>query len=214
MTSTPRHQPRTTQPAPLGLSHPSRTFITWTWSSQSPRRSRRRSGLLPIGTRRGDRPSIRSTAARNGVTSSPNGHVPSAGPRATGRTTPVAPACTAPTLAASGRTGGAVERSSRPAPMPTPPPVRARTREGLHALRSDGDLVAGRRDSTGRQVTACGAFARSARDRPSFAWHTDFIAGGPSSCRTCAAVLHVEPTPVATMLERALRYAAERRAAR
>ena len=93
-------------------------------------------------------------------------------------------------------------------------PVRARTREGLHALRSDGDLVAGRRDSTGRQVTACGAFARSARDRPSFAWHTDFIAGGPSSCRTCAAVLHVEPTPVATMLERALRYAAERRAAR
>ena len=80
--------------------------------------------------------------------------------------------------------------------------------------RSDGDLVAGRRDSTGRQVTACGSFARSARDRPSFAWHTDFVAGGPSSCRTCAAVLHVEPTPVATMLERALRYAAERRAAR
>jgi hypothetical protein len=95
----------------------------------------------------------------------------------------------------------------------TATPVRARTRDGLHALRSYGDLVAGRRDSTGRQVTACGAFARSTRDRPSFAWHTDFIAGGPSSCRTCATVLHVEPTPVATMLERALRYAAERRTA-
>ena len=71
--------------------------------------------------------------------------------------------------------------------------------------------MAGRRDSTGRQVTACGAFARSTRDRPSLAWHTDFIAGGPSSCRTCAAVLHVEPIPVSTMLERALRYAADRR---
>ena len=93
-------------------------------------------------------------------------------------------------------------------------PVRARTRDGLHALRSDGDLVAGRRDSTGRQVTACGAFARSTRDRPSSAWHTDFIAGGPWSCRTCAAVLQVEPIPVATMLERALRYAADRRIVR
>jgi len=93
-------------------------------------------------------------------------------------------------------------------------PVRARTRDGLHALRSEGDLVAGRRDSTGRQVTACGAFARSTRDRPSFAWHTEFIAGGPWSCRTCAAVLHVEPTPVATMLERALRYAAQRKGVR
>lgn len=100
-----------------------------------------------------------------------------------------------------------------PAPA-TAAPVRARTRDGLHALRSDGDLVAGRRDSTGRQVTACGSFARSTRDRPSFAWHTDFIAGGPSSCRTCAAVLHVEPTPVATMLERALRYAAQRKGVR
>lgn len=96
----------------------------------------------------------------------------------------------------------------------TPTPVRARTRDGLHALRSGGDLVAGRRDSTGRQVTACGAFARSTRDRPSLAWHTDFVAGGPSSCRTCAAVLHVEPIPVATMLERALRYAADRRTVR
>ena len=92
-----------------------------------------------------------------------------------------------------------------------PAPVRARTRDRLHALRSDGDLVAGRRDSTGRQVTACGAFARSTRDRPSMAWHTDFIAGGPSSCRTCAAVLHVEAIPVSTMLERALWYAADRR---
>jgi hypothetical protein len=43
------------------------------------------------------------------------------------------------------------------------------------------------------------------------AWHTDFIAGGPSSCRTCAAVLDVEPIPVSTMLERALRHAADRR---
>ena len=49
-------------------------------------------------------------------------------------------------------------RSLVPAPA-TAAPVRARTRDGLHALRSDGDLVAGRRDSTGRQVTACGSFA-------------------------------------------------------
>jgi len=111
------------------------------------------------------------------------------------------------------RTVGAVAdvSAATAALEPASAPVRARTRDRLHALRSDGDLVAGRRDSTGRQVTACGAFARSMRDRPSLAWHTDFIAGGPSSCRTCAAVLHVEPIPVSTMLERALRYAADRR---
>lgn len=92
-----------------------------------------------------------------------------------------------------------------------PAPERASTRDRSHALRSAGDLVAGRRDSTGRQITACGAFGRAARDRPSSSWHTDFVADTPWSCRTCAAVLGVESIPVETMLERALAHAAARR---
>lgn len=100
--------------------------------------------------------------------------------------------------------GGRRPASARPA-------VRARTRERLHALRSPGDLLAARRDSTGRQVTACGTFGRSASDHPDITWHTEFVAGGPRSCRTCANVLGIEPVPVATMLERALAHRSARR---
>ena len=115
-----RHQPHDTRPRTLP-SGPARTVAPLAYvHAHGPgvRDHHGAAGAGRVGRRSGrgarDRPSIRSTSARNGVTSSPNGHVPSAGPRATGRTTPVAPACTAPTPAASGRTGGAVERSSRP----------------------------------------------------------------------------------------------------
>ena len=214
-----RHRPRT-----LAVERRSETVVplayvraTWTWSSRSARRSPRRSGRSPIGARR-----LRPTAnpvylrADNGVTSSPNGHVPSAGPRATGRTTPgrARVYCTNACRQRAYRWRRQAIVPSDGGASATAAPVRARTRDGLHALRSDGDLVAGRRDSTGRQVTACGAFARSARDRPSFAWHTDFIAGGPSSCRTCAAVLHVEPTPVADDARTGAAVRRERRGAR
>ena len=105
---------------PRGLSHPSRTFGPWTWNSRSARRNRRPPGLSGIGARGRDRPAIQSTCVRNGATSSPNGHVRYAARRAIARITRGGPASTARTPAASGRIGGAVERSSRPAPA-TPP---------------------------------------------------------------------------------------------
>jgi hypothetical protein len=71
--------------------------------------------------------------------------------------------------------------------------------------------VGERRDSTGRQITACGSFGRAVRDRPTNTWHTDFVAGMPWSCRTCAQVLGVPEIPVPVMLERALAHAAAAR---
>ena len=196
------------------MSHPPRTFVPWTWNSRSARPNRRPSGLLRIGMMGRDRPAIRSTCARNGATSSPNGHARSAARRAIARITRGEPACTAPTPAASGRTGGADGRSSRPAPAT--PPHRSAPGPATACTPSAPTATWWPDAATRRGVRSPRAerSPRSTRDRPSSAWHTDFIAGGPWSCRTCAAVLHVEPIPVATMLERALRYAVDRRIVR
>jgi hypothetical protein len=90
-------------------------------------------------------------------------------------------------------------------------PARARTRDRSHALRSTPDLASGRRDSTGRQITACGSFGRAAADRSQHTWHNDFVAGTPWSCRSCTKVLGVLEVPIADMIERALEHVAAKR---
>ena len=81
------------------------------------------------------------------------------------------------------------------------PPERARTRDKIHALRSDLDLVSQLTNETPgwptRRVTACGAFAMAARDRPRSWTHTKFFARSTSKdarqldtdvCATCASL--------------------------
>lgn len=85
------------------------------------------------------------------------------------------------------------------------PPERARTRDKTHALRSDHDLVSPLALQTPgwprRRVTACGAFAIAARDRPRGWTHTKFFARSAWNdtrqldadvCATCAG-LHRAP---------------------
>ena len=200
--------------ASLGLSHPSRTFITWTWSSRSPRRSRRRSGLV-ADRHETLRPTVDPglTSARDGATSSAEWACPVCG-TSCNRTYHSGRARVYCTNACRQRAyrwrRPSVRSGLRPHNRRTGPRQDPRRPARPPLRRRPGGRPARLHGPPGHRVRA---FARSTRDRPSFAWHTDFIAGGPSSCRTCAAVLHVEPTPVATMLERALRYAAERRAA-
>ncbi len=66
----------------------------------------------------------------------------------------------------------------------TAPLHRATSRERSHAVREPDALVGGRRDTTGRAVTLCGAFARPARPRPH--GHVRFVSDVPWSCRSCA----------------------------
>lgn len=79
-------------------------------------------------------------------------------------------------------------RASRERLSPPRRPGRSATRDGVHAERHPADPVGFRRSSSGRQVTACGAFARRASDTPERFAHTTFIPG-EDSCRRCCDLL-------------------------
>lgn len=67
-----------------------------------------------------------------------------------------------------------------------PRPTRATSRDRVHAIREYADVSSGRRDSTGRGITACGTFARMSIDTPARFGHLRFVAfGGPASPTTC-----------------------------
>jgi len=70
-----------------------------------------------------------------------------------------------------------------------PRPDRAATYDRAHAIRPFHDLSSRRRDSIGRGVTACGAFARMSIDTPDRFAHCRFVAAEPikpTTCRRCA----------------------------
>jgi hypothetical protein len=92
-------------------------------------------------------------------------------------------------------------------------PERARTRDRSHALRPAYDFIAGRRDTAGRQITACGTFGKADGDRAGSFWHTEFMTGGPWSCTSCARLLRVPDIPIEDVVERALAHAARTRVA-
>jgi hypothetical protein len=78
-----------------------------------------------------------------------------------------------------------------------PRPQRAQTRDGVHAIRETVDLSTGRRDSVGRGITMCGAFARMSIDTPHRFGHTRFlVTDAPSSGRTCTRCVQLSGSPV------------------
>lgn len=78
-----------------------------------------------------------------------------------------------------------------------PRPRRAQTRDGVHAIRETTDRSTGRRDSIGRGVTMCGAFASMSIDTPRRHSHQRFLAtAGPSSGRTCQRCVELSSSPV------------------
>lgn len=87
----------------------------------------------------------------------------------------------------------------RVVPMSTrrhPRPIRATTSARIHAMREFGDVVSGHRDSSGRGVTACGAFALVASDRPERFGHVRFVGADPqnaTTCRTCSLLSGAPP---------------------
>ena len=70
---------------------------------------------------------------------------------------------------------------------------RATSRERSHAVREPDVLVGGRRDTSGRAVTLCGAFARPARPRAR--GHVRFVSDVPWSCRSCTLLGGLNPAP-------------------
>ncbi len=83
-----------------------------------------------------------------------------------------------------------VTRAARPMPLRRDPrPLRATTRDRVHAVREYRDVLSGRRDSQTRGVTACGAFARIAADTPERFGHVRFLATrnprNTTTCRRC-----------------------------
>jgi hypothetical protein len=81
------------------------------------------------------------------------------------------------------------ERSS-PWRSPTSDLVRGHTHDRSHAVRPAPDLVSGQRDTRGREITLCGAFARPA-SRPRWT-HTQFVQDVPWACRSCASLAPTE----------------------
>lgn len=73
-----------------------------------------------------------------------------------------------------------------------PRPTRAATRDRVHAVRECRDVLSGRRDSIGRGVTACGAFARLSIDTPERFGHVRFLPArhhrNATTCRRCEAL--------------------------
>ena len=80
-----------------------------------------------------------------------------------------------------------------------PRPVRATTRDRVHAIREYPDVSSGRRDSIGRGITACGAFGRMSIDTPARFGHLRFASTegipNPSRCRSCEQLSGIEPQP-------------------
>ena len=83
-----------------------------------------------------------------------------------------------------------ISRRERPmAAHRDPRPTRATTRDRVHAVREFRDVLSGRRDSTKRGISACGAFARMAIDTPERFGHVRFLATddarNTTTCRRC-----------------------------
>ena len=70
---------------------------------------------------------------------------------------------------------------------------RASSRERSHAVREPDALVGGRRDTSGRAITLCGAFARPARPRAR--GHVRFVSDVPWSCRSCTLLGGLNSVP-------------------
>ena len=81
-----------------------------------------------------------------------------------------------------------------------PRPTRATTRDRVHAVREYRDVLSGRRDSTRRGVTACGAFARVATDTPERFGHVRFLPHDnprdTTTCRRCQQLTGTTPEPI------------------
>ena len=77
-----------------------------------------------------------------------------------------------------------------------PRPIRATTRDRVHAIREYSDVSSGRRDSIGRGVTACGAFGRMSIDTPTRFGHLRFVSTegipSPNRCRRCEQLSGIE----------------------
>jgi hypothetical protein len=97
--------------------------------------------------------------------------------------------------------------SRRSLPTPVGPraaettlPERAASRDCVHAIRGFRDVLTGRRDSTGRGITACGTFARMSIDAPGRFGHTEFRPALPgtngTTCRRCELLTGAEPVPL------------------
>ena len=78
-----------------------------------------------------------------------------------------------------------------------PRPTRATTRDRVHAIREYADVSSGRRDSTGRGITACGAFALMSIDNPERFGHVRFTSTeglpSPYTCRSCQQLTGLAP---------------------
>ena len=78
-----------------------------------------------------------------------------------------------------------------------PRPTRATTRDRVHAIREYADVSSGRRDSTGRGVTACGAFAHMSIDTPERFGHVRITSTeglpSPYTCRRCQQLTGLVP---------------------
>ena len=97
-----------------------------------------------------------------------------------------------------------------------PPPERARSRDCVHALRSDDDIVTKPHrlnplSADPRRVTACGTFAHAARDHATRFGHTKFFAiaddadpqrATPGRCRSCIELLDVPIESISTIFQR------------
>ena len=98
-----------------------------------------------------------------------------------------------------------VSRQARPFTAHLDPrPTRATTRDRVHAVREYRDVLSGRRDSTTRGVTACGAFARMCIDTPKRFGHVRFLANNEiwntTTCRRCQQLTGVgETEPILLM---------------
>lgn len=76
-----------------------------------------------------------------------------------------------------------------------PRPTRATTLDRVHAVREFADLSSGRRDSTRRGITTCGAFARIALDTPERFGHLRFVgreALHGTTCQRCVVLTGAE----------------------
>lgn len=90
-----------------------------------------------------------------------------------------------------------------------PRPVRARSRDRVHAIREHPDVCTDRRDSTGRGVTACGTFGRMAIDAPHRHGHVRFFGGRrPGVCQTCRVLTGVVEPPLDEIVAEVARHRA------
>lgn len=61
-----------------------------------------------------------------------------------------------------------------------------------HAVRPATDYVGVRHDQHGRNVSVCGAFARTTKPRPG--WHNEFLPGTRRACASCTRLIGADPS--------------------